>query len=507
MQDETAQEILLVQAFEEADVAGQLLSAGDRQAATRPLLNGDRDAAPTGDDATQLLAARAGALLPLIQQRLPFAESVLRLSRVGFRLTPWIVAASFLGGLATNVLGQARHINLLSFPLFAILAWNLAMYAGSAGLALARLWARSSGSVERWRPRLPERLAGLIMRASIWRGRQVRIPADAASTRIVARALGRYTRAWWTAAGPLVTSRVRRALHLGAIAMIAGAIGGMYLRGLAFEYRATWESTLLGAKQVQSLMNLVLGPAAALISRAVPDVAPLEFPADGDAAPWLHLFGLTALIVVVIPRLLLWALETIRCRRLAGRVSFDLDTPYFRKVLSARRGAERTVAIHPYSYTPKAGAVDRLKTLLYDHFGARADIQLQGSIAYGDEVTDTLQTNGAQPDPPGDTCHIVLFNLAQSPEIEVHGSFLDDMKAALHGAGQLAVLIDIAPYRQRVTAPGRWQERLRAWERIVRGSNLEMVGFNSDEPVDDSLLEQLDAAIWSTSRRAGAING
>ena len=68
----------------------------------------------------------------------------------------------------------------------------------------------------------------------------------------------RFAALWNRAASPLLASRVRGVLHVGAAALLVGAIAGMYVRGLAFEYRATWESTWLDAGQVQALLNLVL---------------------------------------------------------------------------------------------------------------------------------------------------------------------------------------------------------------------------------------------------------
>ena len=41
--------------------------------------------------------------------------------------------------------------------------------------------------------------------------------------------------------------------HLSDV--MAGAVIGMYVRGFAFEYRATWESTWLDASQMQRLMG------------------------------------------------------------------------------------------------------------------------------------------------------------------------------------------------------------------------------------------------------------
>ena len=88
------------------------------------------------------------------------------------------------------------------------------------------------------------------------------------------------------------------ALHLAAVAVAAGALAAMYLRGLGLEYRAGWDSTFLDAQAVHRWLNLLLGPASALSGIALPEPAQLEAlrfstgPGE-NAARWIHLYALT----------------------------------------------------------------------------------------------------------------------------------------------------------------------------------------------------------------------
>ena len=41
--------------------------------------------------------------------------------------------------------------------------------------------------------------------------------------------------------------------------LLVGAVVGMYVRAIAFEYHATWESTWFDAARVQSVLGRVLG--------------------------------------------------------------------------------------------------------------------------------------------------------------------------------------------------------------------------------------------------------
>ena len=110
-------------------------------------------------------------------------------------------------------------------------------------------------------------------------------------------------------------------LHLAALAVALGALAGMYVSGIALEYRATWESTWLDARAVQRYLDALLGPAARVLGTPVPDVAPLRGPAgEGPAAPWIHLWATTLVLAVVIPRAALALLEAAIAGRLARRL-------------------------------------------------------------------------------------------------------------------------------------------------------------------------------------------
>ena len=67
---------------------------------------------------------------------------------------------------------------------------------------------------------------------------------------------------WARVAAPLYAARAARILHLAAAALALGVIAGLYVRGLAFEYRATWESTFLDPAQVRALLAAALAPGA-----------------------------------------------------------------------------------------------------------------------------------------------------------------------------------------------------------------------------------------------------
>ena len=104
-------------------------------------------------------------------------------------------------------------------------------------------------------------LATTVRRASwspagaIWLcgGSQRLVARSAAFNAVLAEALGRFVAEWSEAARPLLTARAVRLFHVCAAAVGIGLIAGLYLRGIALDYRAGWESTFLDARQVRAL--------------------------------------------------------------------------------------------------------------------------------------------------------------------------------------------------------------------------------------------------------------
>jgi hypothetical protein len=377
-------------------------------------------------------------------------------------------------GAATNALGPRRHVSVLAFPLAGILAWNLAIYLALALRVVAGAWARARGarvvpgglaSLGRWLAGLG--VAGLARRVG-----------GTARSAVVTDAVARFQRLWLPTAAPLVAARAAIVLHLGAAALAVGAVAGMYAAGVAFEFRATWESTWLDATEVQRYVDVVLGPAARVLGTSVPDVAPLRGPAgDGDARPWIHLWAATLALLVVLPRAALAALQALRVAGLARRLAVHLDDAYVRRALHSGRGAASVLDVVYYSCAPDAGLRERLHTRLQEHAGARAVVREGVALEYGaDPEQVPLPAT-----PPGAGSVVVVFTLAQTPEPEVHGDFLGRLQQRLDRAGAaLVVVLEMASYRARVGVEDRVRERRATWERLLH--DLGVTALELDRP-------------------------
>lgn len=301
MTEDEARRVLLVQAHEPAMLPGaaradeallRLWSPEDRAWATRQAL------AAVGEKAAPaaFVVARAGAALQRLLPRAPQAQRWLD-RRVWH--PAWVVLAvvvGFISGLVVDQLGPPQRVNLLAPAVWAVVAWNVAVYAAlllpMPGHGL-RSW------LGRWANRSGEHFALL----------------------------------WSRHAAPLTGQRVALVLHVAAAALALGLIAGLYLRGLVLDYRIGWESTFIDAPLVETALGMLLGPASALTGVAIPEVAPLRLApgaqATASAAPWIHLLATTLLWVVVVPRALLAGVAHWRARHRARHFNLPLDTPYF----------------------------------------------------------------------------------------------------------------------------------------------------------------------------------
>jgi len=486
MNEAAAQSVLLARAFEEADADGLLLSIDDRQAAT--------EAARASGGAPEAQAERRAVhLLGRLEAEVPALGAVRRATRLPRAVVLPVAAVALVVGVASNALGPERHVNVLSFPLLGLLLWNLGVYAGLTALALGRLAARRGrdavetadaalGDGAGWRGALGRTAHALAERSL----RRVRLP-DAPRTSLASRALRDYWRAWSRLEAPIVASRVRLALHVGAALLVVGAVLGMYVRGLTFEYRATWESTFVGPATAALLLRVVLGPAAALLGVALPDAAALaamRAPGDAPAASWIHLWAVTATLVVLVPRGAAALLAWLRDRRLSRALAVDPLGGSFRVLLAPDRGAGTTVLVVPYSYGVTGRQADTLRELLHDVFGLRADVRIAPSHAYGDD-----------PGPRDAAAHaVVVYGLVQSPEREVHGRFARELADAAANGARVLALVDSSAWHARFAADDgrRENERRRAWERVLNEVGVVPLHVNLAAPLDTRVVEQAE---------------
>ncbi|HEX6411605.1 MAG TPA: DUF2868 domain-containing protein, partial [Burkholderiales bacterium] len=325
----------------------------------------------------------------------------------------------------------------------------------------------------------------------------------------LAEALGRFTREWFAAARPLLVARAARVLHLSAAALGIGLIVGLYVRGIAFDYRAGWESTFLDASQARAVLSVIYGPASLVTGIAIPDAAVLEAmrsnrAAGGEgAAPWIHLLAATVALFVVLPRLALSLAGTLFIMRWSRRAPLPASlAAYFRGALdgSIARGL---VSVVPYAYEPSADARAGLRALLPRALGESLTLDSRAAVRYGEEERFVQELDAAG---KADVV-VLLFNLAATPEEENHGDVIAGVRGWLAAAPQprpqLLVLVDEGPYTERMAtdgATGRVAERRDAWQQFVAAHGLAACSVNlaaaGRVEVSREQVDLLRGALW-----------
>jgi hypothetical protein len=485
MDEAAARNVIMVRSVESADADRAVWRDEDRAWASGAAASVVGAGAPV--DA--FVSRRATLALERLTERHPSIERALRATT----WRPWVgvlaVLGAFVLGLAADQIGPAKRVNILAFPLLAILAWNVATYAailfrGAAGMVSAG--ARALGPIARAVARLARGIAP----------RSTGVAGDP-----VSGAIGRFMHDWTHASSGLAASRVGCVLHFAAVALALGAVAGLYLRGLVLEYRAGWESTFLGADAVHRLLSFVLAPASALTGIAVPDAAELAAIKGGpgvNAAPWIHLYAATIAIFVLVPRALLALGTWLASRRLERRFPLALGDAYFQRLARQVSGDAAQVRVVPYGHQPAPQAALAIQTIVGRVYGPHATLSIAPSVEWGGE--DALPPDLV----PGGSLAlaVALFNLVSTPEAENHGAFLAALARKLDPATPLVALVDESGFRKRFTQqPARLEERRAIWREALGAARVPPVFLDLDQP--DLVAAERDFAAAVELRVAG----
>jgi hypothetical protein len=442
MTEDQARAVLLLQALE-AQPPGALWTAEDRDWATRAAAQDLPADAPRD--------ARLAERARLAMQRLAPRDRQLQrlLDTPGWR-PAWAAGAAALGlvaGLASDALVAGRHFNLLSPLFWGLLGWNLLLYAALGAQAVRR--APAAG--------------GLRARLGRWLQRATR--ASGLPAAFAAR--------WAEAAAPLFQARAALLLHAAAGALALGLILGLGLRGLVFDYRAGWASTLLAPETVRQALAWGLQPALALSGGALPAGAAFEAlrvtpatPAAASAAPWIGWMALQLLLWVVLPRAVLAWLAARRAVRLAAAFPLDTSAPVFARWLLQ---PQRALWVLPHGAAPSSAAAAGLRAMLAAGFGAGVPVQWSEPLPWGEEEQPPVPPPGARA--------VLLVDLAATPEAEVQGRLLQALAAA-----DPLVVADHAGFVRRFGRGERLAQREAAWRALVGAQPFVSVALDAPDP-------------------------
>src|SRR5215510_10655491 len=317
----------------------------------------------------------------------PTYQSVIHLATLPTPLTLPVCWIALVLGFATNLLGPAEKIHVVRNPVLLLVAWNLFVYFVLFLVFLTKpgkknLISPSSKPAGAKQPTNNRRAAVSEAKISIPRLAQFfmpglwhffhRVAMSASEKKKLADVVGRFSVNWFAAAAPLVVARWEVMLHLGALFLATGAVAGMYFQGLFQGYQAIWSSTFItGEASVVKFVHFLFGPSL-LVSEMLGlglageiDVPRLLSPQGDKAAAWIHLFAITVLLIILIPRAALAAWQWRNIKRRRGDINLKLD-PYYGEVIEApvRALIEKEVATEAKQFSEDIAAFVGRK--LYD---------------------------------------------------------------------------------------------------------------------------------------------
>jgi hypothetical protein len=499
--------VLLIQAIEETDRAGEVIPLADRADASRAVIRAEaQPSAVLTRDSETFLVKRAERLFERLRTRSPAVSHILNLAGGITWLGRFVLLLAFAAGMSLSALDGSQRINILAFPLIGLIAWNLLVY-----VLLVVTWVRHRGHppASFWSATMYERWIAGRIESLMRHSTRFNVP--------LSTGLRRFAAEWGVLSQPILLLRAKRLLHLAAALAAIGLIIGLYVRGVVLRYEAGWESTFLGPASAHALLSVLYGPASALsgIALSVGDIAELRWTGTGgggDAAPWIHLIAITAVLYIVLPRLLLAAAAAFGLWRFSRRPPVPPSLLGYARTLLMGVGTgtvAETASVVPYAYEPKAPSIAGLESLLTATLGGSLKVEVQEPVRYGDEETVAVRLAKT-----GARWHVILMTLASTPEVENHGAFLGawrDWLAKNAASIPLLILIDEGPYAARMRGEAafeqRIQERRSLWREFITGYGLravfaDLIQIKPGAASEINARDEARAALWTASERA-----
>jgi hypothetical protein len=472
--------IMAAQAVEQSDPNELILTDPDKREIT--MMAG----APLPKDLSQseenaFLSERAELMLVRAGSRFPDSTGWFRRSPDQNRFA-WVALLLCLLavtiGFLTNELGPDKRINILSFPLLGIIAWSVLVY-----LREIVLFSRSRDQLfqDSW-------LDGLIRLVQP----KAKAPESSDSgdePSILRSAFQLFQSRWQGLIVPVTGARLKALLHLVALLLALSAIGGMYVKGLANEYRAVWESTFFtDSESLRPVLRLILGPAASLTGSGIPTTSELDamhWKAGGgdeitgeNAARWIHWYAITVGLFVLVPRAFLALIWKWRAGRLARTLPFrEVSSPYYEHLLATSSGAALESKVIPYAIDLDDELRRSIRNCLETLHERPVEITWMPTIPFGEEEEVT---------PPDESDSLFpLFNFASTPEEETHLTLLQTLSGEELNRVPF-LLLDTTSFDRKADsfadAEKRRSDREKAWKLLLQRTQIKPVFFSRDQP-------------------------
>ncbi len=467
MTQDEIRNVLMLQAVEEYDDGEEVLTPDAKRDAAS-IAGAPLGKDPGRPEQDRFLAKRAEVLLDRAASRFPEASNWMHRSVSGHRFGMLafclgITAATI--GFFTNELGPEKRINILSFPLLGILLWSLLVY-------VRELFLFFKGRDNFFHDGMIDWLVAFM---------QPPTKNDAANSDVaLTPARDCFVRRWRKMNAPVVGARTKSLLHTVALILAASAIFGMYVKGLANEYSAVWESTFFqNSEQLRPFLQAILGPAATITGDSIPSAAELEAihwresdeVGGENAARWIHWYAITIGLFVLLPRAIFATIWKLRAGRMARTLPFrETDPRYFDRIISISSGAPLDIALVPYTINPDETIKNGITKRLEDEFKRPLDLTWTDTVPFGEEE------GAPAPEAVGET--IPVFDFAATPERETHLALYQTLSG--HGPNPVkSVVLETSGYDRKSDSFAESEERkkgrLEAWEKLFAGEDVRLL--------------------------------
>lgn len=454
---EQARTILRAKALEQAASGHAIQSAVISKATAHRL-------GESADEATYL-TEHAKAVLQAAGQEDAASKTPSRRPSIRNAAGLLFLAAFILGALTDKLASPEPFINLLSFPFWGVIAWNVLIYGilllGALGLICPdRFPVRGTVSAL-----LAGKLTRLLRRTS----------PDTALRVEMAQLLV-----------PVYENQAAYLMHLAALAFALGLIAEIGFRGISTAFVVGWESTWFAQnpEAVKAFIDWTYGLIP--FGGTLPDAATLEAMQSDrlvfrmhqvNAAPWLIRMMVLLTVFVIIPRLFLALISFSAARFCRNRLRLTVSDPYFVSVLtegkeSAHLGPLVIIADKAFKGSDKA-TLDKLSLL----WGNPKPIVEELDYDAPPFVVPDIFRDGENP------FVLILSDALKTPEEELAGALFSTVNntETTEKAFLCAVLLDTRRLRDRFDVyPGRLTERIDTWTRFAASFGLTVFVYEGD---------------------------
>ena len=478
---EDAKDVLLAETLEQTESQAGHWTDGESAAASR-------DAKELAGDSAKpavYLAIRARLVLARLKAFVPDQE---KLRDVRFNTWPLIlglVLLAYLGGALTDRFAtEGARINLLSPPVLLLLVWNMLVYLGLILGAIGLM------------PKATFSPVGALTSGFShmkWTGLDKKAPKAMFAAR-------------WTA---LQQSRLRleasRAFHLASFAFAVGLLTSIAVRGIGTAYTVGWESTWFGEKPEW----------IALILRALYDLVPLEWFGQAawpdtetiaglrfdrldsnvanTASDWLLRLMLTLSTVILLPRLLLVGISSMRLTRRKKSVVLETGSAYYRGIFTADKLPQKTSVL----VVDHAGDVG---TIPAEWLTLKSELQTPTLIVANAWEGDIVEKLNALPTAAAYD-FLIGLDPTGTPEEEVHGHLIDSIRdfSLSHASSAPLAVLNLTPLiRRHGSDADKVGSRRALWESFAHRHGVSAVALNLD---DRNALKSLHSRLFTPTER------